>query len=155
MLNQKSGDAERSLDIVSVRIFEGRCEAVFEAFRDSERLAQWWGPKGFRNTFHERDFRPGGDWRFTMHGPDGAENPMHKQFIEIVAPERVVYRNVHATHGFTMFMTFAELDEGERTQLTWRMRFDSDEEARAVREIVLQGNEQNFDRLAAHLASSS
>jgi len=40
------------------------------------------------------------------------------------------------------------------TQLTWRMRFDSDEEARAVREVVLQGNEQSFDPLEAHLASN-
>jgi uncharacterized protein YndB with AHSA1/START domain len=146
MLNQ-------GLDVVSVRVFEVRREVVFEAFRDSEQLARWWGPLGFRNTFHERDFRPGGSWRFTMHGPDGAEYPMVKQFVEIAAPERVVYRNVHATHGFTMFMTFVELDP-QRTQLTWRMRFDRDDEARAVREAVLQGNEQNFDRLAAHLSSS-
>jgi len=141
------------LDIVSGRVFDAPRVAVFDAFRDSERLARWWGPQGFRNTFHERDFRPGGSWRFTMHGPDGAEYPMHKQFVEIVAPERVVYRNIHATHGFTMFMTFAALDE-QRTELTWRMRFDGDDEARAVREAVLQGNEQNFDRLAEHLGSS-
>lgn len=142
---------EPSPDIVSVRMFDAPRDAVFDAFRDTDQLARWWGPEGFRLTLHERDLRPGGAWRFTMHGPDGTDYPMVQEFLEVQPPERIVYRNIHPTHGFTMTMAFVQV--GRRTQLTWRMRFESDDEARAVRQAVLQGNEQNFDRLAAHLAS--
>ena len=33
--------------------------------------ARWWGPDGFTNTITTFDLRPGGAWRFVMHGPDG------------------------------------------------------------------------------------
>jgi uncharacterized protein YndB with AHSA1/START domain len=138
-------------EIVSARTLEGPRSAVFEAFSDPQQLARWWGPKGFTNTFHAFEFAPGGAWRFTMHGPDGGAYPMTQSFIDIDPPERIVYRNEHPTHGFVMTITLA--DEGSRTLVSWRMRFDTDDEARKVRSIVEDANEQNLDRLAAHLAS--
>jgi uncharacterized protein YndB with AHSA1/START domain len=86
-----------------------------------------------------------------MHGPDGVDYPMEKEFIEVVPPERIVLRHEQVGHGFRMTLTFAE--EAGRTRLTWRMRFDSAEEARAVRDRVAEANEQNFDRLEALLAA--
>ncbi len=50
-------------------------EHVFAAFSDPARLARWWGPAGFTNTFDVCEFKPGGQWSFTMHGPDGANYP--------------------------------------------------------------------------------
>lgn len=149
MLNQSPPADPRS--IVSARTLEAPRSAVFAAFSDPKQLARWWGPKGFTNTFHAFDFSPGGAWRFTMHGPDGGEHPMSQSFIDITPPERIVYRNEHPTHGFVMTITLAA--EGSRTNISWHMRFDTEEEARNVRSIVEQANEQNFDRLAAHLAS--
>jgi hypothetical protein len=35
---------------------------VFAAFEQPDRLAQWWGPNGFRNTFEQFEFTPGGRW---------------------------------------------------------------------------------------------
>lgn len=52
----KQGDRE----ILTVREFDAPRERVFEAFTDPARLARWWGPKGFTNTFQEFDLRPGG-----------------------------------------------------------------------------------------------
>ena len=46
---------------------------------------QWWGPNGFTNTFHEFDLRPGGAWRFIMHGPDGTDYPNESVFVEVVS----------------------------------------------------------------------
>ena len=31
------------------RVFDAPREAVWEAFADPKRLAQWWGPNGFTN----------------------------------------------------------------------------------------------------------
>ena len=46
---------------------------VFAAFEQPDRLAQWWGPSGFKNTFEQFEFTNGGRWVFVMHGPTGCE----------------------------------------------------------------------------------
>lgn len=56
-------------EIVSSRIFTSPRELVFKAWSDPDHLKNWWGPAGFTNTFEAFDFRPGGRWRFVMHGP--------------------------------------------------------------------------------------
>jgi uncharacterized protein YndB with AHSA1/START domain len=136
-------------DIVSARTFDAPRERVFEAFVDPARLARWWGPAGFTNTFHEFDARPGGWWRFTMHGPGGLEVPNESVFVELARPERIVLRHVSAEHPYELSMTFAE--EGARTRVTWRMRHATAAECERVRPYVVAGNEQNFDRLAGEL----
>jgi uncharacterized protein YndB with AHSA1/START domain len=136
-------------DIVSARTLDAPRERVFDAFVDPARLARWWGPAGFTNTFHEFDARPGGSWRFTMHGPGGLEIPNESVFVEIVRPERIVLRHVSAEHPYELTMTFVE--EGAGTRVTWRMRHATATECARVRPYVVAGNEQNFDRLAGEL----
>ncbi len=122
---------------------------VFAAFADPHRLARWWGPAGFTNEFHAFDFRPGGEWRFTMRGSDGAAYAMHHVFAEIVPPARIAIRHVQPGHDFTLTVTLRE--RGGRTDLEWHMRFDDPAEAGRVRDFVRPANEQNLDRLAAEL----
>src|SRR4051794_12623895 len=81
-------------EIVATRVFDAPRELVFKAWTDPEHLAQWWGPTGFTNTFHEFDLRPGGVWRFVMHGPDGVDYKNENVFVEIVKPERIVFDHV-------------------------------------------------------------
>lgn len=38
-------------------------EQVFAAISDPERLARWWGPAGFTNTFKVCEFKKGGRGR--------------------------------------------------------------------------------------------
>ena len=136
-------------DIVSTRALDASRERVFEAFADPARLARWWGPIGFTNTIQEFDLRPGGAWRFLMHGPNGGTYPNESVFLEVARPERIVFRHVSA-HPFEMTITLAE--EGARTRVTWRMRHPTAEECAKARPFVVPANEQNFDRLAAELA---
>jgi uncharacterized protein YndB with AHSA1/START domain len=140
-------------EIVSERHLAWPRRAVFGAFADPETLARWWGPQGFTNTFQSFDLRPGGLWRFVMHGPDGAEYTLTKEFVEVVPDERIVLRQLGGLHGFEMTMSFA--DEAGGTRLVWRMRFDEPEEGERVRDFVATANEENFDRLAAVLAESA
>ena len=144
-------DQDPEREIVSTRVFAAPRAAVFGAFADPARLAQWWGPRGFTNTIQEFDLRPGGRWRFTMHGPDGADYPNEKEFTEVVPAERIVFRHAQTAHGFQMRMTFAEESGG--TRLIWRMAFDSAADCAPVKSFIAAANEQNFDRLAAHLAA--
>ncbi len=136
-------------DIVSTRTFAVPRERVFEAFRDASRLARWWGPKGFRNTFETFDLRPGGTWRFVMHGPDGVDHPNESVFLAVEGPARIVFRHVSGDHPFEMTITLDE--QGGGTLVTWRMRHETAEHCAKVRPFVVRANEQNFDRLAAEL----
>jgi uncharacterized protein YndB with AHSA1/START domain len=139
--------------ITNMRLFAVPRELLFEAFSNPDHLVHWWGPKGFTNTFHEFDLRPGGAWRFVMHGPDGAEYQIAKDFVEVVKPERIVLQNLEPTHRFQMTMTFA--DDSGGTRLTWWMLFESAEDNTKLRSVISEANEQNFDRLEAYLEKIS
>ena len=136
--------------IVSSRILTVSREAVFAAFSDPVRLAQWWGPKGFTNEFHQFDFRPGGTWRFTMRGPDGTPYAMDHQFTGIVRPERIVVRHFQPGHDFTLTITLAV--QGAGSAVTWTMRFHDPAEGERLRAFLETATAENLERLAAHLA---
>ncbi len=137
---------------VTTRVLAAQRDRVWTAFRDPVALAGWWGPAGFTNTFQEFDFRPGGVWRFTMHGPDGAAYAMDHRFLELREPERVVVRHLQPGHDFTLTVTLAE--RAGDTVITWHLLFDDPAEAARVRPYVVPANEQNLDRLAAHLSGN-
>ncbi|MFN7957392.1 MAG: SRPBCC family protein [Holophagaceae bacterium] len=141
-------DALTDRDILTTRTFAAPREAVFAAWTDPAQLAQWWGPAGFTNTFETFDLRPGGLWRFIMHGPDGTAFPNESVFTEIVAPERIVFDHVSGPR-FQVTATFTELPGG--TRLAFRMRFATVAECRAIQHLAAGANEQVFDRLAALL----
>jgi uncharacterized protein YndB with AHSA1/START domain len=113
--------------IVGVREFDAPRELVFAAFTDPKHLTQWWGPNGFTTTTSHFEFRPGGVWRFVMHGPDGRDYQNRVTYEDIVPNERIVYR-----HGggddvepvqFRQTIVFEDL--GGRTRITWRGDFPS------------------------------
>lgn len=81
-------------EIVSARVFDVPRDLVFRAWTGPEHLAKWWGPRGFTNTIHEFDLRPGGVWRFVMHGPEGSDHRNKSVFVEVVKPERIVFDHV-------------------------------------------------------------
>jgi uncharacterized protein YndB with AHSA1/START domain len=134
------------------RTFAASPEVVFAAFAAPERLARWWGPDGFRNTFELFEFRPGGQWRFTMHGPDGTDYPNESSFGPIEPARKVVVQHVNHPH-FVLTITLEPVAAG--TRVTWEQVFESAEVAAAVRHIVEPANEQNLDRWQAELAAGA
>lgn len=153
-LERLAGLVEGTTDreVISTRVFARPREAVYAAFRNPARLGQWWGPNGFTNTMREFDLRPGGAWHITMHGPGGADYLNESRFLQVEPPGLIVFEHLGPVHWYRMTMTFAEAGGG--TKLTWHMVFASAEECTKVRKFILAGNEQNFDRLAAHLAAA-
>jgi uncharacterized protein YndB with AHSA1/START domain len=144
-------------EIVITRLFDAPPELVFSAWSDPEGISHWWGPNGFRTTTHEMEFRPGGVWRFTMHGPDGVDYPNRIVYTEIVPPERIAY--AHRGEGdlddiaFEALVTFEP--EGDGTRLTMRSRFATPAERnRVIEEFgAVEGGNQTLARLAEHLAA--
>jgi uncharacterized protein YndB with AHSA1/START domain len=143
------GESVPDRELVTSRMIGAPRERVFGAFADPEHLAHWWGPKGFANTFHEFDLRPGGRWRFVMHGPDGTDFPNESVFVEVVPPERVVLRHISAPK-FEMTITFEDHDG--KTRVGWRQVFDTAAECQRVAKFAIEANEQNLDRLAMRVA---
>ena len=131
------------------RLIEAPRERVFRAFSDPELLAKWWGPKGFRSTFTEFDFRAGGEWRFVLHAPDGTERSNVILFVHVNPPERIVFEQL-VDHHFEMTIRLNEQDG--KTRLDWCQLFDTEAEYARVRSVVDPANEENLDRLEAVVA---
>ena len=120
-------------------------EAVFAAIQDPVRLARWWGPEGFTNTFHTFAFEEGGLWLFTMHGPDGSNYPNESRFLEIIPPSRLRIQHTNLPH-FELTITLDTIPTG--TRITWVGVFENRDFAENMRAFLETANEQNLDRLA-------
>jgi uncharacterized protein YndB with AHSA1/START domain len=136
--------ADTDLEITSSVLLDAPPARVFEAYADPALLARWWGPAGFTSTFQEFEFRPGGRWRFDMHGPDGTSYPNESVFAEVVHPGRIVVDH-RSDPRFRMVITLTP--RGDQTEMVWRMRFETAALCQRMRRIVLPANEENFDRL--------
>jgi uncharacterized protein YndB with AHSA1/START domain len=123
-------------------------DEVYAAFADPSRLAKWWGPKDFTNTFETFDFRAGGSWKFIMHGPDGSNYPNDSVFRKLESGKKIVIQHVSPPH-FTLPMPLLPGKKG--TQVLWFQEFEDPKVAAAIRHIAEPGNEQNLDRLHMHL----
>lgn len=131
------------------RVLPASPQQVFAAFQQPERLAQWWGPEGFTNTFERFEFEPDGQWVFMMHAPNGANYPNESFFREIVPDEKIVIEHV-VKPWFRLTVTLTP--QGEQTHLAWDQEFESPEFAERMRPLSETANEQVLDRLQALLA---
>lgn len=154
----ESSTADR--EIVLTRVFDAPRRLVWKAWTELEHVGRWWGPQGFTTTTKQRELKPGGVWRYTMHGPDGRDYPNLITFLEVVEFERLSYK--HGGEGDTAHINFQatvtfeeEGSAGERTKLTMRSVFPSAKALEfVVREVnAIEGGKQHLGRLAEHLAT--
>lgn len=163
--------------IVQSRLIRAPRERVWTAWTDPAQLGQWWGPRGFSVTTRLFEFRVGGHWAFTMHGPDPdprsrnpgrpRDFPNHVVWTRIesggqpgdagtlAGPWRLEYRHVQADRVDSMLfrsaVTFEE--RGGDTLLTWEGDFGT----HAVREQLIgdyradEGCRETTARLAHHV----
>jgi uncharacterized protein YndB with AHSA1/START domain len=140
--------------IVLMRMLEASPERVFEVWTTPEHVAAWFGPDGFTLTTDAMDVRPGGEWVFTMHGPDGVDYPNRVVYEVVDAPTLLVF-----LHGgepddppFRQTVTFDPFMGG--TLLTMKAVWDraEDRDRNVERSGAIEGGEQTLDRLAAYVA---
>ena len=99
------------------RVLDAPRELVWQAWTDPEHMSRWFGPHGFTTPVATvtMDVRPGGTFEFTMvSDDDGNEIPSGGTFLEVVEPERLVWRDRDV--DLLVTVTFAEL--GDRTEMT-------------------------------------
>ena len=95
-MNDAAGGAD-TRELVITRLFNAPRQRVWQAFTEAERLAQWWGPKGFKMMVTKLELRPGGTFHYGMQAPAGSPmgEVMWGLFVyrEITPPERIVFVN--------------------------------------------------------------
>lgn len=136
-------------EIVVTRVIAAPRELVFRTFTDAEHVSKWWGPRGFRTTTHSQELRPGGQWRFTMHGPDGTDYENLVTYKRIEAPSLLQYEHGEPVPAecFDATITFEDVGGG-RTKVTLRMLLASAEvKARLVEFGAVQGGNDTLSRL--------
>lgn len=153
----KPDAALEARSIVTTRVFDAPRALVFKAWTDPKHLAEWWGPTGFTTTTRSFELKPGGIWRFVMHGPDGRDYQNRIAFDEVVKPEKLIYH-----HGggedvepvqFDVTVTFEDL--GGKTRLTMHAVFPTAAERNRVAEKygAIEGAQQTLGRLALYLTA--
>lgn len=123
-MTQAYANGELDREIVMCRVINAPRSLVFRAWIESERMFQWFGPKGFSCEVHQQgEARVGAVWLFDMIAPNGHRYDNRLQFLEIVPNEKLVLdhgRNLEDDpHRFRMTLLFAEQSDG-KTVLTLR-----------------------------------
>lgn len=136
-------------EIVTTRIINFPRQLVYRAWTEPEHLKNWWGPNGFTNTFHIFDFKVGGRWSFTMHGPDKGHYQNECTFTVIRKPELLVWDR-QSKPLFQVEVVFEEIAE-TKTKVIFKQKFETAEECSKLRKYVPEKNEENMDRLETEL----
>jgi len=138
-------------ELIITRLLNAPRELVWDVFTTPEHIKNWWGPNGFTNTIDKMDVKPGGEWEFVMHGPDGTDYKNKSIYKEIVRPERIVFEHVSGPK-FIATITFTA--EGNKTHLKWHMLFESAEQFQQVVKTFKadEGLKQNIVKLEEYLA---
>jgi uncharacterized protein YndB with AHSA1/START domain len=92
METKSTGAADRGLSVS--RLLNAPRALLWKLWTEPEHITKWWGPTGFTNTIFKMEVKPGGEWEFIMHGPDGTDYKNKHVFHEIAKEERLVLDHV-------------------------------------------------------------
>lgn len=137
-------------ELQTTRIFKAPINLMWEVWTNPEHIVNWWGPNGFTSTIHKMDFQEGGEWKLTLHGPDGTTYPNRSIYKEIIPFKKIVFEHFNP-HFITTVLFEAK---GEETQIEWTLLFDTVE----MYEIIVkahkadEGQKQNIEKLERYLS---
>ncbi len=140
--------------IISTRIINAPRELVYKVLTEPNHIAEFWGPNGFTNTIKSMEVKPGGQWLYTMHGPDGTDYPNRIIYRTVEPPRLLTFDHDNGGEGEIdqKFIGEIELwDEAGKTRIELRLIEKSIEARDAIAQYAVEGGRQNLDRLAAHL----
>jgi uncharacterized protein YndB with AHSA1/START domain len=141
------------VEFTIVRAFDAPRDAVWRAWTEPEQLTQWFGPRGISTPLDKirMDLRPGGEASLVMvDDASGEEYPNTGTYLEVVPPERLVWKDDGFSDGTgagTVTVTLRDL--GGKTELTLHVVADFTETMRAQSEVGWGGS---FDKLAELLS---
>jgi uncharacterized protein YndB with AHSA1/START domain len=141
-------------ELIISRVIHFPREWVWDAMTDPAHVINWWGPRGFTTTIDKMDVKPGGTWKFVMHGPDGTDYVNQSTFTEVEKPSRLVYVHGGSKPGgpkvqFVGTWTFDEVEK-DVTRVTIRQVYASPEERNTV--VNTYGADKGGQECLARLA---
>ena len=113
--------------ILMTRIFDAPRDVVWTAFTEPQHVSKWYGGSAFGGRVRAMDVRPGGIWSHTMRFDNGNELEVDFVYVEVVRPERLVWKN----HGplkpglMNVIQAVTLEDLGAKTRWSLRSTFDS------------------------------
>jgi uncharacterized protein YndB with AHSA1/START domain len=141
--------------ITITRVFDAPRELVWKEWTEPERFADWYGGSGAEVPVStvSMDVREGGAWRATMFaGPGRTEIQWNGEYLEVVAPERLVF-TVSDQPGEDEYelvtVVLTDLGDG-RTEMQFQQRGRMTPEQY---ERAGQGWSTFFDRMTERLAA--
>ncbi|HMG64671.1 MAG TPA: SRPBCC domain-containing protein [Streptosporangiaceae bacterium] len=143
-------DQPQAGELVFTRVFEAPRELVFRCMTEPEHLTHFWGPAGVSTPLEniKVDLRPGGAFETVMvSDADGSQYAMRAVYVEVAAPERLVWTDPGT--GMTTTSTFTDLG-GARTEVRIR-QVNVPEPFRSLE--AQAGFVTSLDRYAAYLGA--
>lgn len=128
---------------------------VFKAFSDPLTISNWWGPNGFKTTTKTMDFKVGGQWVFTMDGPDGTIWPNTIEYKEIREYDYLEYLHgsgdKNKNDDFLVIINLISIDKNQ-TLVKMQMTFSNTNVRNAKLRIgAIEGGKQTLSRLNQYL----
>ena len=155
--------------LVVKRSFKATKSAVWSAYSEAEKLAKWWGPKGWTTEVLSMDFKVGGFWLYKMTCRDESQGEWFNQsscgkgVYDMIQPEDTFAytdyftdENGVETPGMPASRTVTELVENDgKTTVTCTTDFGSEEALSQVMAMGMQeGFDQTWDNLETFLTSA-
>src|SRR5262249_31067237 len=111
----------------------------------------------FTLTHHSKDLRPGGHWKYTMHGPDGVDYPNTTKYLEVEQHKKLVYDHGGSDDKPPLFRVTVLFSETKgKTTMDMRMTLETPEAAEEIRAFIRKANGYStWDRLAEYLEKGS
>jgi uncharacterized protein YndB with AHSA1/START domain len=134
-----------------IKVFNTSIENVFEAWTNSEQVAEWYGPEGMTSDVREMDAIEGGVYSITMKSVDGKAHHVRGKYRIVDSPNKIVmtwqWENIDASGMMQpeslVTVKFRLLDE-DRTEVTLTHEGLLDEEDKKAHE---EGWNSSFKKL--------
>lgn len=155
-------------ELVVERTFDAPREQVWGAYADADKLAKWWGPRGWETTITSFDFRPDGVWHYCMKCVDKAQGEFYGQ----EAWGKAVYHTIDEPDSFTYTDYFCNSDgvinddmpatevrldfieEDGKTKIVCTSTYATSEGLQQVLDMgMIQGFTETWDRLEEFVAA--
>lgn len=91
MQNPKTPESHAANDVWITRTVKFPRELVFKIWTDPEHLPRWFAPDNCGIHFEKLEIWPGGRFHSCVHTPDGKDCWCVGEYLEVTAPEKIVY----------------------------------------------------------------
>lgn len=129
--------AKKQLKVV--RQFDAPIETVWKAWTESKLLDQWWAPRPWMTRTKSMDFRPGGNWLYSMVGPEGEQHFARMDYESIDAPK--------SYSGIDAFCDENGVVNEELPGMHWNAQFKSKGSTTTVEVIITFVSEEQMEKV--------